>query len=415
MPSELETAARKNLRTLCIIRLIAVTGQAMAIAWLIATYPNAVFSPEALIWFPLFTLVIAVSWWRSYRPSPIAEWEFFFQVLLDVGFFTALLYETGGATNPFVSYYLVPVTIAAITLPRILAWLVSLLCLAAYTGLLFWHQPIPLLAPEGHGADPVNLHTLGMWINFAVSALLIGYFVTRMADAIRTQADTLNRQREKRLEDDQLIAVATLAASATHELGTPLNTIKLLADDLSGVVPAASRKDLDVLISQVDRCHQTLQELSDTARSFSEQTARAVPVKNYFATLLDRWQLMRPDVDVRCRIEEGPDNQVRFPPSLAASIHNLLNNAADASPDRVDISVNWDESKASLVIRDYGEGFEHGLDGRRGIRPSTKPRGMGLGMLLSRHILARHGGLIDSEPAAGGGTRITINLPLATA
>lgn len=132
---------------------------------------------------------------------------------------SVLLYLTGGASNPLVSYYLVPVSIAAATLARQLSWAVAGLAFACYSLLLVWYRPVAALAPAMHHGD-VNLHVLGMWANFAVSAGLISYFLVNMATELRRQQQHLTRQREEQLRDEQLLGIATLAAGAAHELGT---------------------------------------------------------------------------------------------------------------------------------------------------------------------------------------------------
>ena len=71
-----------------------------------------------------------------------------------------------------------------------------------------------------------------MWANFAISAAIIIYFISRMASALKIQQQEIALQREAQLRDEQLLAVGTLAAGTAHELGTPLNTMKLLVDEM---------------------------------------------------------------------------------------------------------------------------------------------------------------------------------------
>ena len=61
----------------------------------------------------LLALVTAASLWRTTRPWPVGHGEFLGQLLLDVGGWTVLMYCSGGADNPFVSYFIVPVVVAA--------------------------------------------------------------------------------------------------------------------------------------------------------------------------------------------------------------------------------------------------------------------------------------------------------------
>jgi len=422
------SAAHQNLRTLCLIRLIPFGGQLLSAAYLYR------FTDIDLPWVALamllvlFAAVIVTTWWRSNKPSPISEGEFFAHLIVDVLIFSLLLYHTGGATNPFVSYYLVPVIIAAITLPRSLTLVTGLLCLAAYSGLLFWHIPVPDLEPVSadghlmHQADTLNIHVVGMWLNFAVSAVLIIVFVTRMAESVRAREQALIQQKaaekERQLEDEQLLAVATLAASATHDLGTPLNTVRLIADDWWQMAVTETNReyleDMQTIASQVERCQQTLKKLTETARNLSTQQWTQSSARHYFTELVDRWLLMRPDVVADVDIDSAADDRpVRFHPSLSASIHNILNNAADASPSSVTISIHWDASQAVIEVRDQGAGIapEH-LASRSGMQLSDKPAGLGLGLFLSRAILSRHGGSIDIEPQPSGGTLAIIRLPL---
>ncbi len=155
---------------------------------------------------------------------------------------TGLLYLNGGATNPFVSLYLVPLAISAATLSVRFTVALAAFCLVAYSLLMFYYHPLQILSPnhemvlnsEHHtmhmtDGNPVNWHVVGMWLNFVLSTLLISYFVLRMARALRAQDAELSAIREKQLRDEQLLGIATLAAGTLHELGTPLATMTLLS------------------------------------------------------------------------------------------------------------------------------------------------------------------------------------------
>jgi two-component system, sensor histidine kinase RegB len=429
MRSPEQSTAHQNLQTLCLIRLIPLGGLSLASLYLFLfgqiTLPWA---PVALL-LSLFAILIGFSWWRSGKENAISDREFFAQLIADVILFGLLLYFTGGASNPFVSYFLVPITIAAITLPRHFTLMTGALCLAAYSALLFWFVKVPDLAPiQAHHhsvSAELNMHIIGMWANFFASALLIIWFVTRMAEAVRVRDEALMRQRalatEQHLQDEQLLAVATLAASAAHDLGTPLNTIKLIVDDwrdAAGTEAGNVARDgeLEVLSTQVDRCQYTMRKLTDTARAFSRQDVLATTARQYFDDLIDRWMLMRPDVKAYFASDDAcAERSVHFHPSLAASIHNILNNAGDASPQRVDIRMDTGTDRVRLTIRDHGEGIAPARLAANNLGDSGKATGLGLGLFLSRSILARHGATLEMAAHPQGGTVAVIELPLAQA
>lgn len=420
------STAHQNLRTLCLIRLIPLGGLSLASLYLYLAGKMPLSWAPIVVLLILFVAQIAFSWWRSGRSAPISDRYFFAQLVADVALFGLLLYFTGGASNPFVSYFLVPITIAAITLPRRYTVLTGALSLAAYTALLFWFVEVPDLAPiQAHHhseAGELNMHIIGMWLNFFASALLIIWFVTRMAEAVRVRDEALIRQQaaatQQRLQDEQLLAVATLAASAAHDLGTPLNTVKLIVDDWrlsdKGKDNVPGAEEQDIIASQIHRCQQTLKKLADTARAFSQQQAQATTARQYFDDLLDRWLLMRPDAKVTLSTEDNSAGQTLcLHPSLAASIHNLLNNAADASPQRVDIHLAIEPDRAHLTIRDHGTGIDPArLQGSNSLGESGKTDGLGLGLFLSRAILARHGATLELTAHSEGGTVASIELPL---
>ena len=106
-----------NLRRLVALRLIALTGQS-AVVWAVVTKLHMELPLRPLI--GVITGMAAISlltWLLLRRPWPVPDVEIFGQLLLDVVVLTALLYFSGGATNPFVTLYLLPLAITAAALP----------------------------------------------------------------------------------------------------------------------------------------------------------------------------------------------------------------------------------------------------------------------------------------------------------
>lgn len=411
-------AARANLRQLSYIRYIAIGAQAITLIVFGQVYPLGLPIPILSAMVVVFLLVAIATHWRTYLPRTISNGEFFSHLLMDIFALSAVVYFSGGASNPFISYYLVPISIAAITLPGAMTWAVTLVSLTAYSLLVFFYHAIGGLDPHsahtGGTGNSGNLHILGMWINFGLSAGLITYFVIRMAETLRQQEAELSAQKEEQMQDEQLLAIATQAASAAHELGTPLNTMKLLIDELKTTALAPDqRQDLSTLDKQIQRCHRTLQSLVRAA-AFESQEPEVATVSNYIASLLDSWRLLRPDVNPSISIAENcPDIRARFHPVLRQSLQNLLNNAADASPDHVAVDISWDENTLDLEVRDRGPGITPEQAEKLGTPgPSKKPGGLGIGLFLSHNSLNRHGGQVRLTNAPQGGLITSVRLPL---
>lgn len=398
---------------------------------------------QALLWIISALTLINCATWLQLRISPSTSQRVFFsQLLIDVIAVTLLLLVSGGADNPFVSYYLVPLCIAAATLPKRYVWPLAAIALGCYTSLFFWNIPLPDIAPTtsahaGHGGmdhsqhsmTGISIHTAGMWFNFLVSAALITYFVVDMAASLRKQDQELAQYREEDLRDEQLLAIATLAAGTAHELGTPLTTIKTLLSEMrSDYVDAPNNDknsnhsqlsdDLSLLQNQVAHCANTLKELNQRAGHLKDGTLPEAEVGNYLATIVDNWLLLRPEVEATIDINntQSPDTHYRFHPTLDQAIGNLLNNAADANPKGITVSAHWDTEALHLSIKDCGPGISDELKEKLGNAfQSQKGEGRGLGLFLTHATLNRHGGAVtlSNRDDVPSGTHTQLTLPFS--
>ena len=109
------SAARLNLRRLTNIRYIALGGQVLFLVFFTQVYPLGLPVITLSVLVAAFGLANILTRWRSHGSKTISEAEFCAHLLVDIAALSCLLYLSGGATNPFISYYLVPISIAAIT------------------------------------------------------------------------------------------------------------------------------------------------------------------------------------------------------------------------------------------------------------------------------------------------------------
>ena len=158
-------------------------------------------------------------------------------------------------------------------------WLYSIVlsgfALAGYTAMLIWYDPL-LLEP----AERATWQVYGMGLSCALAAALITFFVARMAEQLRQQAQLQAQRREESLRDQQLLAVATQAAGAAHELGTPLATMSVLLKELRQEYPQPElNDDLALLQSQVQLCKESLRQLVRAAEAdLDVRPEREVPL-----------------------------------------------------------------------------------------------------------------------------------------
>ncbi|MES2626285.1 MAG: ATP-binding protein [Pseudomonadota bacterium] len=419
-------ALQVNLQRLMIIRVIVFGCQLAALLY--ARYVMALNLNYAMIMSTLFLLAVinGALYLRLKQDRAPAQLEFFVHLMLDVIGLSLMLYFAGGATSPFVSYFLVPVTIAAATLTSAYTWILTGVSLGCYSLLLYFYQPLPPLMPLAadlhagmpgmvHEAAPesVNLHILGMWFNFLVSAVLITYFVTQMAAEIRKQETRLGRYREDTLRNEQILAVATQAAGTAHTLGTPLGTMAILLKEMQRGYASQPEllAEVQLLQQQVVTCRDALKELVQIADFKNRQTID-IPLVIFIHTLADQWQLIRPEISCTLHVAQGDAPLVEVDNMLQQALINILNNAADASPQGITVSLSWSASQWTLQIRDFGAGISRELSEQLGTRiVSTKESGMGVGLVLSQATINRLGGSVSIYPHAKGGSLTEVIIP----
>ncbi|HTQ99230.1 MAG TPA: sensor histidine kinase, partial [Candidatus Acidoferrum sp.] len=262
-----------------------------------------------------------------------------------------------------------------------------------------------------------NLHILGMWFNFSVSAALIIYFVVKLATELRAREERLRRYREETLRNEQIVAVATQAAGTAHALGTPLGTMAVLLKDLvrEHAGEASLARDLATLQQQVQHCRGELQTLVRKA-DFKQQRRERIALAVFLQRLLQQWQLLRPEVQCKFVMQAGPGPMLSLDSTLEQALINLLNNAADAGPDGIGIDAGWNQTHWQLQVSDQGSGIARELREQLGTTfVTSKPGGLGMGLVLSQATLNRLGGSVSLYPRQPKGTLTVIELPLEPA
>jgi two-component system sensor histidine kinase RegB len=289
------------------------------------------------------------------------------------------------------------------------------LTVSCYTLLLFYFQPLGH-DPSMH-SNAFNLHILGMWITFLVSAVLIASFVTTMSGSIRVRDRQLAAARERALRDEQVLALGTFAAGAAHELGTPLATIAVLSRELENdhcAVPGLAQ-DLQLLRAQVDHCKHIITGLTTAAGLARAEHASRQNVRAFLDDVLGKWALLRPQVKLAVAWhDDGTMPDIVGGETVSQTLINILNNAADVSPGEVEIEGSWNAAALTIEVRDRGPGITKEILAQAGRWPiSTKSPGRGIGLFLANATVERLGGSVALFNRDGGGGCTRVTIPLA--
>ncbi|GAA5126301.1 ATP-binding protein [Alloalcanivorax gelatiniphagus] len=417
VPTELDATGRKNMQQLIQLRWIAVLGQIGTI--LVANLLFKVALPVHYMLAILAGLVVfnglsmlRLKWVRR----QVSNGELFLALLVDVVTFTLQLCLSGGATNPFIFLYLLQVVLAAVLLEAWSTWLIVLVTAAGFVWLEFAGQPLTL--PPDYERGPFSLYIQGMLICFVLNAVLLVIFINRITRNRRERDERLASLRQRAAEEEHIVRMGLLASGAAHELGTPLSTLAVILGDWRHMPVFKGDADLDQEIAemqtQVQRCKSIVSGILLSAGEARGESSAETTVHAFLDDIIQEWRRTRPVRDFAYYNEFGEDVDIASDSAIKQSLHNVLDNALEASRQRVSLTARRRGDELVLTVSDDGPGFSDAMLARLG-RPyhSTKGRaGSGLGLFLVVNVARTLGGGLEARNRPQGGAEVTLSLPL---
>jgi two-component system, sensor histidine kinase RegB len=404
---------RVNLGHLFWLRSLAIIGQLSTIAVVQIFLGAKLPLPAMLLVIALEMIFNALTFLRVTRAQPETNLELFGQMCVDLGALSALLFLSGGATNPFVTLYLPSLAIAAAVLPWTMMTCLMVFAVACYALLSYNYVPLNIENP----ANLFDYFRTGLWVNFMVSVGLIGWFVARMSRALRVRDAALADAQQRHMRDERAIALGVQAATVAHEMGTPLSTIAMLSEELrdsaahdANLEPYAA--DFELLEQQMALCTSALARLRSRATGPSTRQ----PLDEWLASFIEQWRLRHPQVKFTQNGSTPAGMWIDDPVAVGQILTILLDNAARASSDSVTLQATAEGENGTSTLHfdvcDRGSGIPVALRGTLGAAPVDSTQGgHGVGLYLAFAAAARLNGsieLVDGEPR---GTRAMLRLP----
>ncbi|MGQ0676770.1 MAG: ActS/PrrB/RegB family redox-sensitive histidine kinase [Rhodospirillales bacterium] len=387
-----------RLRTLVLIRWVAVIGQAGAV---LAVHLGLGFDlPLAAVSATIFAAAVTNVAMAIARPAQarLSDREGAVYFAFDILQLALLLFLTGGVQNPFAILLLAPVAIAASTLSGRSTLLLSALALASIAVIARFHLRLPW---PGGGVELPLVYQLGMAAALATGTLFIAFYAWSLAHGQRRMSEALSATQAALAREHRLSALGGLAAAAAHELGSPLSTIAVVAHELKRAVPRDSplAEDIALLVSQSDRCRAILAMLAERPEQCGGAPYERLPASALVAAALPALGLGEAaGIAVEFHAAgDGPEPVLARAPEVLHGLGNLLENARQFATSRVDVTTRWRADELSVLIEDDGPGFDPGILGELGEPYLTTRRGgghMGLGVFIAKTLLERTGARI---------------------
>lgn len=275
-----------------------------------------------------------------------------------------------------------------------------------------------LIVPLRHGTKAVGL------LAASASTLDVGTLdaVAGVVAVAIERTQFLNEREAAELVRQKADLAATLLASLSHDLRTPLTAIRIAVENLGGEIPYVERSaQASAALLELDRLNSLFQDILDMARV----DANAIDVEHQWVTPAD--VVDAASAHVRHALDPHPlhvdadaDVEVEIDPRLASvALSQLLENAARYSPpaEPIEVHARAEEDGLHVSVVDHGPGLDPGeLDHLferfyRGHAARQLAPGSGMGLAITRGLLAAIGGRVWAENVPGGGSRFTIVIP----
>ena len=340
-------------------------------------------------------------------------------LLFDLAQLGVLLFLTGGLTNPFAVLALAPVIISATALTLRSTLLLGVFAMVEFTMLAFFY--VPLTFADGEVVQPPPLITMGTWAALLIGVFFLAGYARRVTAEIFSMSQALSVTQDALNREQRLSAIGGLAAAAAHELGTPLATIKLVSKELLHEIEDRPelREDLELIVSQSERCREILRELSRGGKDDSHVKTAPVSalVEEAAEPHMDRGKRIVIRLGGRPALEAEDQPTVLRRPEVIHGLRNMVQNAVDFASSTVWIDVSWTDTALRIAVGDDGPGFRADILGRLGdpyvrrrdgarFGPAAPPpeaqgdgrkgyEGMGLGLFIAKTLLERTGARVS--------------------
>ena len=329
---------------------------------------------------------------------------------LDIIQLSFLIYLTGGIINPFSIFLIIPSIFASNSLSIKTNILLIFLTIFSIILLTFFHQELP---------SPLNEYIFSSYYYYSVPIALIialiflSFFALTFGNESKVRKDALDKIQEVISKENELVSLGGQAAAAAHSLGTPLSTIKIISQDLYNNFKNNKelKKDVELLVSQVDRCNEILKKLSLNPVIEDDFIDKDITLHNYVKEIVNSFK----EISDKNFIINAEQNYNSFEVSksieVVYGIRNFIGNANKFAKKNIYISITSDSENSSISIEDDGLGFPKDILTKIGdpyiksLQSNNKSKaGLGLGIFIGKTLLEKNKAklLIRNSETRGG-------------
>ena len=337
-----------------------------------------------------------------YKKTQLSDRSAFIFLVIDILQLGALLYLTGGITNPFIIFLLIPSIFSSSNLSLRTNTLLVTLTAITIVFLTFYHHDLPMPIKS----DLHNNHYYYYSIPTAliIALIFLNYLAMSFGTQSRLRREALSKMEEVMASEHELLSLGGQAAAAAHSLGTPLSTIKIIAHDLEKQFQDQEdvKKDIELLSSQVERCNEILKRLTLNPVEEDEFIDKDLTMRDYLSEIILSFKEISKKKFIFNFDQFSNVKKITKSIEIVYGLRNFIGNANKFSKNSIYINLKSDSEFTEITIEDDGNGYPKDVLSKigepylRSNDPIDKSKtGLGLGLFIRKTLLEKNFALIN--------------------
>ena len=350
------------------------------------------------------------------KNTQLSDLKAFIFLLIDILQLSSLIYLTGGIVNPFSIFLIIPSIFSSSNLGFKSNLLLVCITILIVIFLTFFSQPLPNPVNEHFHVD--DYYYFSIPISLVIALIFLNYFALTFGKESRIKKEALNKMEEIMSKEHELLSLGGQAAAAAHSLGTPFSTIKIVTSDLLEQFKdnAEVRKDLDLLISQIERCSEILKKLTLNPIIEDDFIDRDLTIYNYVSEIIKSFEETSKKKFILNFDQYSNTLKITKSIEIVYGLRNFIGNANKFSNNKVFINIKSDNDTTEIIIEDDGEGYSNDVLRKIGepyiksYKSSIKSKsGLGLGIFIGKTLLEKnYANILCRNSKTRGGAEVII-------
>mgnify|MGYP006092617133 FL=1 len=329
--------------------------------------------------------------------TQLLDREAFFSLLTDVLQLSFLIYLTGGIVNPFSIFLIIPTIFSSSNLGFRSNLLLVAITILVVIFLTFFNYPLP--HPVNEHFHVSDYYYYAIPLSLITALIFLNYFALTFGTESRLRKEALNKMEEIMSKEHELLSLGGQAAAAAHSLGTPFSTIKIISSDLlkQFKYEKEAKKDIELLISQIDRCGEILKKLTLNPVIEDEFIDSDLSMAEYINEIVKSFQEISKNSFIISYDQNYNSFNIIKSIEIIYGLRNFIGNANKFSDDKIFINIKSDDNFTEIIIEDDGEGYPNdvlniiGEPYIKSIKSSIKSKsGLGLGIFIGKTLLEKN-------------------------